>query len=117
MYLFMAELSSGVPAVFASGEVWESKFPFQTKKRKERANKKKRKRHARKDLEQTGRGQRGGGGGHSRGSTLRKPHICFHFLAGIPGTESDEFVSKDNTGTQLAPHLPASGPLRRRSPE
>lgn len=34
MYLFMAELSSGVPAVFASGEVWESKFPFQTKKEK-----------------------------------------------------------------------------------
>lgn len=53
------------------------------------------------------------GGSCSRGSTFRKPHICFHFLAGIPGTESDEFVSKDNTGKQLAPHLPASGALRR----
>lgn len=34
MYLFMAEFSSGVLAVFASGEVWESKFPFQTKKKR-----------------------------------------------------------------------------------
>lgn len=66
MYLFMAELCAGALAVFASGEVWESKFPFQTKG-KERTSKKKRTQHARKDLEQTGRG---------RGEPLTRPDVA-----------------------------------------
>lgn len=58
VYLFMAELCCAALALFASGKVSESKFPFQTKKKGERMNKKRREQQARKDLEQTGRSRR-----------------------------------------------------------